>query len=126
MKYLIVVDGPLLYIDPIGSLKELIYLELFWNQISDFTPLLGCTALQDLNISRNHGDPLVFKDMPWLKNLWVNMNHTVKPDVRALLSESLPDTHIVFDCSWPTGDGWRQLQNYYDMRDIVDMPYFTW
>ena len=126
LKYLILADTNIRNIEPLETCKNLIYLELLMSQVQDLTPLQGCTALQDLCVADTVCEVTPLAKMPWLKNLWVNMNHTVKPDVRALLSESLPDTHIVFDCSWPTGDGWRQLQNYYDMRDIVDMPYFTW
>lgn len=126
LKYLILADTNIRNIEPLSTCKNLIYLELLMSQVQDVTPLQGCTALQDLCVADTVCEVTPLAKMPWLKNLWVNMNHTVKPDVRALLTESLPDTHIVFDCSWPTGDGWRQLQNYYDMRDIVGMPYFTW
>jgi len=125
LKYFIVIDSPLIYIDPISSCKELIYLELFWNQISDFTPLLGCTALQDLNISRNHGDPLVFKDMPWLKNLWID-GFDIRPSERPILEEALPDTYIKYCDGEMTANGWRDLQNYFDMRDYLGMPYNRW
>lgn len=125
LKYFIVIDSPLIYIDPISSCKELIYLELFWNQISDFTPLLGCTALQDLNISSNHGDPMVFKDMPWLKNLWID-GFDIKPSKRPALEEALPDTYIKYCDAEMTANGWRDLQNYFDMRDYLGMPYNRW
>ena len=67
LKYFIVIDAPLMYIDAISTCKELIYLEFFWTWINDYTPLLGCTALEDLNVARTNGDILTFKDMPWLK-----------------------------------------------------------
>ena len=125
LKYFIVIDSPLIYIEPISSCKELIYLELFWNQISDFTPLLGCTALQDLNISNNHGNPMVFKDMPWLKNLWID-GFDIKPSKRPALEEALPDTFIKYCDAEMTANGWRDLQNYFDMRDYLGMPYNRW
>lgn len=125
LKYFIVIDSPLMYIDPIASCKELIYLEFFWNQIYDFTPLLGCTALQDLNISRNNGDPMVFQDMPWLKNLWID-GFDVRMDERPILEEALPDTYIKYCDGEMTANGWRDLQNYFDMRDYLGMPYNRW
>lgn len=125
LKYFIVIDSPLMYIEPISSCKELIYLELFWNQISDFTPLLGCTALQDLNISRNNGDPMVFQDMPWLKNLWID-GSDVRSDEKPVLEAALPDTYIKYCDGEMTANGWRDLQNYFDMRDFLGMPYNTW
>lgn len=125
LKYLIVVDGPLLYIDALSTCKELIYLELFMTEVSDFTPLLGCTALQDLNVAMTNGDPMVFKDMPWLKNLWINRLGVTKAE-HAEIQEALPNTHIESEHGLPTGNGWRQLQNYFDMRDLLGMAYNTW
>ena len=40
-------------ITPIGSLKDLEYLELFSNNVTDIRPLANCTKLVDLNISYN-------------------------------------------------------------------------
>lgn len=125
LKYLIVADGPLLYIDALSTCKELVYLELFDTQISDFTPLLGCTALEDLNVADTQGNALVFKDMPWLKNLWVD-GFDVSRSKRETLNEALPDTNIYYCGSEYTAGGWRQLQNYFDMRDLLGMPYNKW
>lgn len=125
LKYFICVDSNLLYIEPLGNCKELVYCELFWTPISDVTPLLGCTALEDLNVSGTNCNPMVFKDMPWLKNLWVP-SYRMTPERRAELQAALPDTNIVFDTGSYTGNGWRQLQNYYDMRDLLGMSYNTW
>lgn len=125
LKYFICIDSPLIYIEPISNCKELIYVELFWTQISDFTPLLGCTALQDLNVSRTHGDPMVFKDMPWLKNLWVD-GFDISVKERPELEAALPDTYIKYCDGEMTANGWRDLQNYFDMRDLLGMAYNTW
>lgn len=123
LKYFIVIDAPLMYIDSISTCKELIYLEFFWTWINDYTPLLGCTALQDLNVARTNGDPLVFKDMPWLKNLWINVSSTEKQEQ---LRQALPDTFIKFCDGEMTANGWRDLPNYFAMRDYLGMPYNTW
>ena len=125
LKYFICIDSNLLYIEPLGTCKELVYCELFWTPISNATPLLGCTALEDLNMAGTNVNPMVFKDMPWLKNLWVP-SYRMTPDKREELQSALPDTNIVFDTGAYTGDGWRQLQNYYDMRDLLGMPYNHW
>lgn len=125
LKYLIVADGPLLYIDPLSTCKELVYLELFETKISDFTPLLGCTALQDLNVADTNGDVMVFAQMPWLKNLWINLNGVTQAEHDAL-QEALPNTHIESKHGWATGAGWRQLENYFGMRDLLEMPYNRW
>ena len=127
LKYFILADGIIMDISPISQLKELIYCELFYTWCSDFTPLYGCTALQDLNVSKCYAniDPTQFGEMPWLKNLWLSQN-TVTKEERAYLAEKLPDTHIYYDGYTPTSGGWRELQNYYDMRDLLEMPYNPW
>ena len=125
LKYFIVIDSPLMFIDSISTCKELIYLEFFWNQINDYTPLLGCTALQDLNISRNIGDPMVFQDMPWLKNLWID-GSDVRFSEKPILEAALPDTFIKYCDGEMTANGWRDLPNYFAMRDYLGMPYNRW
>lgn len=125
LKYFIVIDAPLMYIDSISSCKELIYLEFFWTWINDFTPLLGCTSLQDLNISRTNGDPMVFKEMTWLKNLWIDGSDLTEAEKKEL-EAALPNTHIQYCYGEMTRNGWRDLQNYFDMRDLLGMPYNRW
>lgn len=123
LKYFIVIDAPLMYIDSISTCKELIYLEFFWTWINDYTPLLGCTALQDLNVARTNGNPLTFRDMPWLKNLWIDDTSTEKKEA---LKAALPDTFIKFCDGEMTANGWRDLPNYFAMRDYLGMPYNRW
>lgn len=125
LKYFIVVDAPLMYIDSISTCKELIYLEFFWTWLNDFTPLLECTALEDLNVSRTNGDPMVFKEMTWLKNLWIDGNDLTEEEKKEL-EAALPNTYIKYCYGLMAGNGWRLLQNYYDMRDLLGMPYNTW
>ena len=125
LKYFIVVDAPLMYIDSISTCKELIYLEFFWTWLNDFTPLLECTALEDLNVSRTNGDPMVFKEMTWLKNLWIDGNDLTDAEKKEL-EAALPNTYIKYCYGLMAGNGWRLLQNYYDMRDLLGMPYNTW
>ena len=127
LKYLIVAHNTLRDLEPIGQLKELIYLEVWDTWATDYTALYGCTALEDLNVSRPYlnVDLKQFGEMPWLKNLWLNQNGATKEE-RAYLEEKLPDTNINFDGYSPTAGGWRELQNYYDMRDLLEMPYNPW
>lgn len=126
LKYLILADSPLVYIEPLATCKNLVYLELFMTYVQDLTPLQGCTALEDLSLAVTECDLSPLAEMPWLKNLWVNRNSTMNDATRKLLTESLPNTHIEFDHGWPTGGGWRELQNYFDMRDLLGMPYNHW
>lgn len=127
LKYLIVAHNTLRDLEPIGQLKELVYLEVWDTWATDYTALYGCTALEDLNVSRPYlnVDLKQFGEMPWLKNLWLNQNGATKEE-RAYLEEKLPDTNINFDGYSPTAGGWRELQNYYDMRDLLEMPYNPW
>ena len=127
LKYLIVAHNTLRELGPIGQLKELVYLEVWDTWATDYTALYGCTALEDLNVSKTYLDVDLkqFGEMPWLKNLWLNENNASKAE-KAYLAEHLPDTHISYDGYSPTAGGWRELQNYYDMRDLLEMPYNPW
>lgn len=126
LQFLVMVGTGVSDLTPIGTLKELIYLELFQcADVRDYSPLAGCTALQDVNLAYTNGDASVFAQMPWLKHLWINSTR-VSDENRALLTETLPDTVIEFDNGWSMGNGWRSLPNYYVMRDLLDMPYYAW
>ena len=126
LKYVILADNWLMDISPISNCKKMIYLELFMNpHLKDISPLVECTALEDVNFARTYINPEPLAQMPWLKNLWINMVDLTS-EQRKLLSDSLPDTHIEFDYGFPTGGGWRELQNYYDMRDMMGLPKNHW
>lgn len=125
LKYLIVADTMINNIDAIADHKELVYLEVFKLNIDDYSPLLSCTALEDLNVANTAGDPAVLAQMPWLKNLWMVQCGVSRED-RALLMESLPNTRIEFENGWTPGDNWRTLDNYFKMRDLLEMPPNVW
>ena len=126
LKYLILADNWLKDISALESCKSLIYLELFINDyLKDISALKGCTALEDLSVSDTPVDPTPLLEMPWLKNLWIN-NVPITAQQRQALTEALPNTHIEFDAGFTTAGGWRELQNYYDMRDLLGMPYNAW
>lgn len=119
LKYLIIADTCITDISPLEGLTELIYLEMFITQVKDYTPLLSCTALEDLNLCYTHGDPEPIKKMTWLKRLW----WADSPIEVEEFQQYLPDTQLMFLHHSSTGNGWRQGQNYYDMRDILGMHY---
>lgn len=126
LQFLILADTDVEDLTPIGTLKELIYLELFKSpNIHDYTPLLGCTALQDLNLAFTNGDVEVLAQMTWLDSLWANYCGAT-PEQKELLRNSLPDTLLELDHGWHMGNGWRDRPNYYVMRDILGMPYYDW
>ena len=111
-------NGQLQDISPISSCKELIFLELDWSAVKDFTPLVGCTSLEDLNIGLTYPSVEPLMQMTWLKNLWM-----VDRGGAYQLSQALLDTKIVASADVTVGAGWRNLPNYYKMRDMLGMEY---
>ena len=126
LKYLILADNWIKDLTPISQCKNLVYLELFDNKhIPDYTPLLGCTSLQDLNLSETYADIEPLKEMTWLNNLWMNMCELKQSEVNAL-TEALPNTTVTTRGGTHNALGFRQLQNYFDMRDIMGLNYNKW
>lgn len=121
LKYLVLgMCGNLRDISGLSNCKELVFLELYNTSVKDYTALLGCTALEDLNLGFTHGDTEIIMQMPWLKNLWWFENMKNK----SRLVEALPDTYVcIIDEDSATRAGWRQLPNYYKMRDVLGMRY---
>ena len=124
LKYVILADNWLMDISPIVNCQKMIYLELFNNQhLKDITPVRECKALQDLCISQLYVDPMSVAGMDWLH--WLQMDCVkVTQEQRRALQESMPNTHIEFDRDF--SGGWRDLQNYFDMRDLMGLPYNHW
>lgn len=127
LRYLIVADTRISDISPVANLKELVFFEMFGTDVTDYTPLLGLTALEDLNISYTRGDPNIIAQMTWLKRLWwrdfPGMRCT--EEEQAMLAEALPGVPMRFDASSSTGDGWREGYLYFEMRDFFGMYYMT-
>lgn len=130
VKYLILADTGITDITPVGNLQDLIYLELFNLRIDDYSPLLSCTKLQDLNIGTTHADPEPLSKMTWLHNLqWhrADQNPATKEAVLQL-PQQLPDTNVEL---YPKkkarniGGPWRYLPNYYVFRDLIGAPYYN-
>lgn len=128
LQYLIIAETAVVDLSPLASCKNLKFLEMFSTPVTDYSPLLECTALEDLNLGITYGDPNVIAQMTWLKNLWWSgVDGTaglICSNARPILEEALPNTTMKFRLSTPNAkNGWRQLQNYYDMRDIMDVFY---
>ncbi len=121
LKYLILADTHISDLTPLENCKELIFLELFLTWVRDYSPLLGCTALEDLNLGYTYGDSRVIAQMTWLDRLWWSGGG----GSRAILAPALPDTQIYLTAGSSTGEGWRKGKNYYDMRDMLGMGYMT-
>jgi len=122
LKYLILADTNVTDLTPLTGLKELVFLELFLMEIDDFAPLETLTGLEDLNIHYTRGNADVIARMTWLKNLWWQ---GCTWQEQQLLRESIPDCHFNFKSYSSTGEGWRNLPNYYAQRDIFGMRYLT-
>lgn len=119
LTYLDVALNHLVDLDPLTTCENLVFLVLFGQGVEqDYTPLRECTALEDLNISDNHGDITPILEMKQLKNLWIS-NYDSADYYRAV--EALPDTNIGYSDS--PNYGWRELPNYYKMRDELLMFY---
>ena len=93
----------------------------------DPTPLLGCTALRDLNVCYISTPPdalfETLSQMTWLRRLWCTGTYMSDAQVKAL-REALPNTEVW--CSpgdESTGGTWRYDEDYYDMRDAFHMYY---
>ena len=119
LQYLVIADTQIADISPLANHDKLVFLELFITKVTDYSPLLTCTALEDLNICYTDGDPEPLKQMTWLKRLWWAEAPVTEEEMR----EYLPDTEFMFYRNSSTGSGWRQGQRYYEMRDILGMHY---
>ena len=106
-------------ITPVGSLKDLEYLELFKNDINDISCLANCTNLIDLNICFNRiKDWTPIHGLDKLERLWLyNSNnwsdgYPVDREVVKALKENLPNCHVDSTSSSTLG-GWREHDRYY-------------
>ena len=124
LQFLLMCDTEITDISYCANMKDLKYAEFFLTPIKDFSPLLECPNLVDLNVSYCHPeDPLIFGQMTQLKNLW--FRGTNNRAAGRALREMLPNTRIVCTSGSSTGEGWRELPNYYAQRDIMGMWYMT-
>lgn len=122
LQYLILAHTSIRYIEPIRSCKNLKFLEVDHTGIQDFSPLLDCTALEDLNIGKTWNDVEPLKEMTWLKNLWM----VFRPNSAPEMVEALPNTNVVYQGTATVDSGWRDLPNYFAMRDELLMFYMSW
>lgn len=123
MKYLIVGELPCPDFTPIRYCKELIYLEIFNVTFQHQEILLELPKLQDLNMgsTKIYGTG-VLKQMTWLKRLWIAGTGLTFAEYDELVA-ALPNTQVVMHIPHSTAGGWRDHQNYRDMRDILGVFY---
>lgn len=126
LRYLIIADTNIRDISPLSGLSELVFLELFMSPIRDYSPLLQCTNLEDLNLGYTYGSYEPILQMTWLKRLWWPGNlKALNWSARNALRQALPDAQMNFVAGSSTGEGWRSGEHYYEMRDLMGMPYMT-
>ncbi len=106
-------------ITPVGSLKDLEYLELFKNDVHDISCLANCKNLIDLNLCFNRiKDWSCLEGLTKLERLWLfNSNnwsdeYPVDKQVVADLKAALPNCHVD-EKSYSTLGGWREHERYY-------------
>lgn len=120
LKYLVLTDTQLRTLDGLEYCKELVFLEIDWIYITDITPVLGCTALEDLSICSALCDITVPSQLTWLKHLrWRNTD----PYKLIELADLLPNTQVAGDHIGGDLFYWRHLPNYYASRDVLGMEY---
>ena len=125
LKYLVLADSAIADISPLAGHPSLEYLELFVTNVRDYSPLISCPNLKDLNICyAAPRDASALVQMTGLENLYIKTGGI--PHYIDELLQALPNTNIVYDSSkdsHATGDGWRKLPRYYEMRDLLGMHY---
>ena len=60
--------------------------------------------------------------MPWLKNVYMILGSGKDA---AELAQALPDTRVVASGTHTVASGWRNLPNYYAMRDALHAEYMN-
>ncbi len=132
VKYLVLQRGECFDITPIGSLENLLYLELHRAYVDSIKPLLNCTKLEDLNLVYLMGgvpNEEIFETlmaMDSLKRVWLDATQLTDEQL-AQLQEKHPDClyHEVPDWDHSVEDPWRFSENYYAMRDAMGMAYMN-
>lgn len=122
LKYLILAETGISDLTPLTDHKNLIYLELFLSKVKDYSPLITCKALEDLNLCYTQGDYKPIAEITWLKRLWWSGCWKARTKLPELMPESVTMEFLSLSS---TGRGWREGQNYYDMRDFIGMDYMV-
>ena len=102
-------------ITPVGTLKNLVYLECFNTPITDLTPLAGLTKLRDLNLTLDGyiRDISPLYDLPNLERVWwggllctTAQRQTMREKHKGCRFVSVKD---------PTSGGWRSGSHFKEL-----------
>ncbi len=110
-------EGPPLDTTPLGTLKDLEYLEICKSNIADISPLANCTKLVDLNIGTNHiSDITPLYGLKSLRRVFLcgcnSYGGRPFPEEEvAKLREQIPDCDVNNE-TVNLGGTWRQTSHY--------------
>jgi hypothetical protein len=135
LRFLLMLETRLADITPVGNCTSLEFAELSDIPITDFWCLTNLTNLKGLNLSYTpmlgngrglgkFGDITPLLQMTWLERLWL-ANSRLGAEGQAILREALPNTEMVFYSISSTDRGWRYAPGYFEMRDILGLPYMV-
>ena len=132
LRFLLMLETNLSDLTCVGNCTSLEFAELSTSPIVDFWPLTNLTNLKGLNLSftprygykqyGKFGDVTPLLQMTWLERLWL-ANSRLGEDGRAMVRDALPNVEIVFFSVSATDRGWRYAPGYFEMRDILALPY---
>ena len=110
-------------VSEIRCCPELVYLEIFANNISSLDFLEYTPKIRDLNISYNPvRDASLLYKLPDLQRLWMEHTYISKQDFYAL-KKTYPNAKIVFEGEGSIDQGWRGVEKYYALRDCFNNNY---
>lgn len=126
LQILILADNKLTDISVFRELPELVYVEIFMNRIEDLSPLEGHDKLLDLNLCQNRVTDLSpLYELTQLERVWCSMNPTLTGAEARALREKLPNAEVNSTTDDDTGDGWREHERYFWMKEYFadNSPY---
>ncbi len=131
LRFLIITDTNVADIEPVGTLRNLEFFEMFLTRdkenrrlrFADITPVLGIKSLKQYNCSQiPNADIEVLKQLTWLERLWVIKCGFSEEQLQELQT-ALPDTWILA-VGKQGGTNWRYRNPmYFELQDLCGLPY---